>query len=47
MPSYPKFKTPPVAFNQRQLFATNVFDLLPESHDCVVYEQIFRELDIS
>jgi transposase len=47
MTSYPKFKTPPVAFNQRQLFATNVFDLLPESHYCFVYERIFKELDIS
>ena len=47
MTPYPKFKTPPIAFNQRQLLATNVFDLLPKDHDCFVYEQIFKSLDTS
>ena len=45
MLSLPKFKTPPIEFNQGQLFATNVFDLLPEDHDCFVYEQIFKGID--
>ena len=43
----PKFQTPPVEFNQRQLFATNVFDLLPEGHDCFFYEKIFKVIDTS
>jgi len=34
-------------FNQRALFATNVFDLLPEDHPCYVYEDIFQQLDTS
>jgi len=42
-----KFKTPPAEFNQHQLFATNVFDLLPVDHDCFVYEQIFKGIDTS
>jgi len=41
------FKKDPVEFNQRALFATNVFDLLPSDHPCYVYEDIFEQLDTS
>jgi transposase len=39
------FKKDPVAFNQRSLFATNIFDLLPSDHTCYVYEDIFEQLE--
>ena len=32
------FKKDPIEYNQRQLFPTSVFDLLPEDRDCFVYE---------
>jgi len=41
------FKKDPMEFNQRSLFATNVFDLLPADHPCFVYEDIFQQLDTS
>jgi len=41
------FKKDPMAFNQRALFATNIFDLLPSDHPCFVYEDIFQQLDTS
>ena len=41
------FKKDPVEFNQRSLFATNVFDLLTADHPCYVYEDIFEQLDTS
>ena len=41
------FKKDPVEFNQRALFATNIFDLLPSDHPCYVYEDIFEQLDTS
>jgi len=41
------FKKDPVEFNQRSLFATNIFDLLPSDHPCYVYEDIFEQLDTS
>ena len=41
------FKKDPAEFNQRVLFATNVFDLLPQDHDCSIYEDIFNQLDTS
>ena len=41
------FKKDPMEFNQRALFATNVFDLLPADHPCFVYEDIFGQLDTS
>lgn len=39
------FKKDPIEYNQRQLLATNVFDLLPEDHDCFVYEDIFSQIN--
>jgi len=41
------FKKDPVEFNQRSLFATNIFDLLPYDHTCYVYEDIFEQLETS
>ena len=41
------FKKDPLEYNQRSLFATNVFDLLPSDHPCFVYEDIFAKLDTS
>ena len=41
------FKKDPREFNQRALFASNVFDLLPADHPCFVYEDIFQQLDTS
>jgi len=41
------FKKDPVEFNQRALFPTNIFDLLPSDHPCYVYEDIFEQLDTS
>ena len=39
------FKKDLIEYNQRQLLPTNVFDLLPEDHDCFVYEDIFSQID--
>ena len=39
------FKKDPIEFNQRVLFPTNIFDLLPDEHECYVYEEIFKQLD--
>ncbi len=41
------FKKDPMEFKQRELFATNVFDLLSSDHSCYVYEDIFQQLDTS
>jgi transposase len=41
------FKKDPIEFKQRELFATNVFDLLPPDHACYIYEDIFDQLDTS
>jgi transposase len=39
------FKKDPIEFNQRALFPTNIFDLLPDDHECYLYEAIFKQLD--
>lgn len=41
------FKNDPLDFNQRSLFPSYVFDLLPDNHDCFVYDDIFGQIDIS
>lgn len=41
------FKKSPVEFNQRQLFPSNIFDLLPDDHECYLYNDIFQQLDTS
>jgi len=39
------FKKDPTDYNQRQLLATNVFDLLDKDHDCFIYEDILSQID--
>lgn len=41
------FKTSPVEYDQHLLFPSNVFDLLPEGHDCYVYSTLFGHLNSS
>ena len=41
------FKKAPPEYDQRVLFPTNIFDLLPEDHDCIVYSELFCHLDTS
>lgn len=41
------FKDDSKNFNQRLLFPTNIFDLLPKDHECFVYDDIFERIDIS
>jgi transposase len=39
------FKSSPVEFNQHQLFPSNIFDLLPENHECYLYADLFQQID--
>jgi transposase len=41
------FKKDPIQFNQRLLFPSSVFDLLPNGHDCYVFDDIFKQINIS
>lgn len=41
------FKKDPLAFKQRQLFPTYIFDLLPRDHECFIYDALFEQLDTS
>ena len=41
------FKDYPADYFQSQLFPSNVFDLLPDDHDCFVYRDLFEQLDTS
>jgi transposase len=41
------FKKSPIEFNQRQLFPSNIFDLLASDHECYLYKDIFQQLDTS
>lgn len=41
------FKSRPAEFDQRVLFPTNVFDLLPSDHECYLYKSLFDQLDTS
>ena len=43
----PRFKPYRKDCDQSQLFATNVFDLLPEDHECFLYQELFEQLDTS
>lgn len=43
----PRFKSSPIEFNQHLLFPTNVFDLLPQDHECYLYRDLFQQLDTS
>ena len=41
------FKSSPVEFNQHLLFPSNIFDLLPQGHDCFLYADLFQQIDTS
>jgi transposase len=41
------FKKSPIEFNQRQLFPSNIFDLLSSEHECYLYNDIFQQLETS
>jgi transposase len=41
------FKKNPIEFDQRLLFPSNIFDLLPDDHECYLYNDIFQQLDTS
>ncbi|MBM9521307.1 IS1182 family transposase, partial [Desulforhopalus vacuolatus] len=41
------FKKSPIEFNQRQLFPSNIFDLLADDHECYLYDDIFHQLNTS
>ncbi|MCP4567525.1 MAG: IS1182 family transposase [FCB group bacterium] len=41
------FKKDPVEFEQGLLFPPNIFDLLPNDHECFVYGSLFELLDTS
>jgi len=41
------FKSSPVEFNQRLLFPSNIFDLLPKDHECFLYADLFQQIDTS
>lgn len=41
------FKSSPIEYNQRLLFPSNIFDLLPESHECRLFQDLFEQLDTS
>ena len=43
----PRFKPYRKDYCQSRLFATNVFDLLPEDHECFLYQELFEQLDTS
>ena len=38
----PRFKAYPKDYYQSQLFPANVFDLLPEDHECFLYQETVR-----
>ncbi len=41
------FKSSPIEFNQHLLFPSNIFDLLPEEHECYLYSDLVEQLDTS
>jgi len=41
------FKKSPLEFNQRLLLPSNIFDLLPDNHECYLYNDIFQQIDTS
>ena len=43
----PRFKAYPKDYYQSQLFPANVFELLPEDHECFLYRELFGQLDTS
>ena len=41
------FKSDPSSLRQHQLFPSNIFDLLPEDHDCFLFKELLDQLDTS
>ena len=41
------FKSDPADARQHQLFPSNIFDLLPEDHDCFLFYDLIQQLDVS
>ena len=41
------FKSDPSSLRQHQLFPSNIFDLLPEDHDCFLFKDLLNQLDTS
>lgn len=41
----PGFKPYPKDCYRSQLFLANVFDLLPEDHECFLYRELFEQVD--
>ena len=39
------FKKPPILLNAELLSPSNIFDLLPDDHECFVYSDLFDQLD--
>ena len=43
----PRFKSNPIEFKQNLLFPANIFNLLPDEHECYLYADLFKQLDTS
>lgn len=41
------FKQAPEKYLQGTLFPSNIFDLLPEDHECVIYNDILEQIDVT
>ena len=39
------FKSSPVEYAQSVMFPSNVFDLLPDDHECYLYHDLFQQID--
>lgn len=42
-----RFKSDPFEFQHKSLFPANIFDLLPDYHECFIYEDLMNQLDTS
>lgn len=40
------FKQPPAAYKNSELFPANIFDILPEDHECFVYREISELIEV-
>lgn len=41
------FKLAPAEYSQGTFFPSNLFDLLPEDHECFIYNDILQQIDVS
>jgi transposase len=41
------FKQAPEKYLQGTFFPSNIFNLLPEDHECVIYNEIFEQIDVT